>query len=255
MRGRQLVTRGRVAGTLALAGCLAAGFFAVGALGQRTSSAPVSPLIVVDQTIGGIAIGASEADVTALYGSPARSFATTLGAGDGLLFVYRFRGGFLVVTFVDGSVVTVETTSRYHHTDAAHGSWGPGRLFSRVSLPGAHEDYCSEGLWNATSGKRIATIITRAGDRIASVWITLVEDYSLCQVETQEPSFPTPPPPPTTTGASPAGPGTGPATTEPAAGNTTGTQDTTETHGNEHGEQDGDNDQGQDEGGGEGGSK
>ena len=60
-------------------------------------------------------------EVKQLYGDPDESMAVTVGAGDGTLLTYRFKGGFLYVTLVDGRVVTIETTARYHHTDAAHG--------------------------------------------------------------------------------------------------------------------------------------
>src|SRR5205085_3995679 len=110
----------------------------------------------------------------------------------------------------------------YHHTDSGHGYWGPGRLFSSVDLPGAHTDQCSGGLWNGGGAtKRVVTVVTRAGDRIASVWISLVAFYDLCESQTEEPQFTTP----TETATAPPGPfplnvdaqpgGTGDVTSDP----------------------------------------
>lgn len=214
-------TRGRVAGVLALGACFAAGLFAVGALGQQTIAGAPPALIVVDQSIGGVAIGATEAQVKQLYGEPEESTDVAAGTGDGVRLTYRFEGGFLLVTLVDGRVVTVETTSRYHHTDAAHGNWGPGRLFSSVQLPGAKVDRCSEGLWNGGGTKRVVTVVTRAGNRIASVWITLVAFYDLCDSQTVEPQFTTttetaPPPGPVPLNVDAQPSGTGDVTSEPA---------------------------------------
>ena len=200
------MTRSRIAALLALGGCFAAGLFAVGALGGPASTAAQSPLIVVDHSIGGIAIGSSQAKVTQLYGSPSQSMPVTAGASDGVLLTYRFTGGFLYFTLVDGRVVTIETTTRYHHTDARHGSWGPGVLFSKVQLPAFHFDGCSEGLWTGGAGKRVTTVVTPAGERIASVWITLVDYYDLCSSQTQEPQFTLPGTQTTATTAGPTGP-------------------------------------------------
>jgi hypothetical protein len=74
-----------VAGVVALAGCFAAGLFAVGALGQRDATAAPPSLIVVDQSIGGVALGASEAQVKDLYGDPDDSMDITVRSGDGVL--------------------------------------------------------------------------------------------------------------------------------------------------------------------------
>jgi hypothetical protein len=200
VRERRLPTRRRVAGALALIGCFAAGLFAVGALGQETAAGATPSLIVIDQSIGGVAIGSTEAQVKQLYGQPDQSMDVAAGNGAGVLLTYRFKGAFLLVTLVDGRVVTVETTAPYHHTDAAHGSWGPGRLFSSVRLPGARTDQCSGGVWDGSGTKRVATVVTRAGDRIASVWITVIAFYDLCDSQTQEPQFPT-----TTETTAPAG--------------------------------------------------
>jgi hypothetical protein len=156
---------------------------------------------VVDQSIGGVALGASEAQVKDLYGDPDDAIDIAVRSGDGVLLTYRFKGGVMLVTLVDGRVVTVETTSPYHHTDAARGSWGPGRPFSSVRLPNARPDRCSEGLWNGGGSKRVVTVVTRAGDRVASVWITLAAYYDLCDAQTEEPQFTTP-----TETAPPAGP-------------------------------------------------
>jgi hypothetical protein len=60
--------RRSLAGVVVLFAMLAAGgFFAVGALGRQSAD---SPLIVIDQSIGGVAIGMSQSDVVALYGTP-----------------------------------------------------------------------------------------------------------------------------------------------------------------------------------------
>jgi Divergent InlB B-repeat domain len=196
-----LVTRSRIAAVAALAGCFAAGLFAVGALGKQDAAAPPQ-LIVIDRSIGGIAIGSSQAQVTRLYGTPDESMPVTAGAGAGVLLTYHFKGGVFLVTLVGGRVVTIETTARYHQTDMQHGHWGPGKLFSTVQLPGSRRDQCSGGLWNGTGGKKIVTIVTRAGDRIASVWISLVAYYDLCASQIAEPEFS----PPTETTAGPTGP-------------------------------------------------
>ena len=107
------MTRSRIAAVAALTGCFAAGLFAVGALGKQVAAAPPQ-LIVIDRSIGGIAIGSSQAQVTRLYGTPDESMPVTAGAGAGagVLLTYHFKGGVFLVTLVGGRVVTIETTAR-----------------------------------------------------------------------------------------------------------------------------------------------
>jgi hypothetical protein len=67
-----------------------------------------SPAIILDQSIGGVAIGMFAVADGALYGSPDSSLTISLrGGGTGLLVRYHVHGGDLIVVFAQG-VFTLE---------------------------------------------------------------------------------------------------------------------------------------------------
>jgi hypothetical protein len=184
---------------LAIAGCLVAGLLAAAALGSKDRHASDSRLIVPGKSIGAVAIGASGAAVASVYGEPQSEIAVVVavGAPPGTLATYRSHGGRLYVTYDSrGTVVGVQTTSRYYRTA---GGIGVGVEFARAAaLPGFAVEYCADGVWSGGGGA-VTTIFTREGDFVASVWITAPSLFSQCAAETDlppEPSAPPPPPPP-----------------------------------------------------------
>ena len=170
-RGKRLI-----GGVALLAALFAGGFFAVGAVGRVSVD---SPLIVIDQSIGGVSIGMSQADVEALFGQPESTLEIALrGGGTGLLVRYRVHGGLLTVVYAGGRVVSVETDSSFYRTD---GGIGPGT--SKAGLHGFGEDFCSGGLWDGSGAippDGVVTIFQRNGDIVASVTITQLGYYDLC---------------------------------------------------------------------------
>jgi hypothetical protein len=172
------VRRGGLAGLFALLVVLfAGGFFAVGALSRGSAD---SPLIVLDQSIGGVAIGMSQGDVEALYGTPDDTLEITLrGGGTGLLVHYHVHGGELIVVYAGGRVVSIETDSSFYRTD---GGIGPGT--SKAGLGAFHTDFCSLGLWDGganTPLDGVVTIFERNGNEVADVTITELGYYDLCE--------------------------------------------------------------------------
>ena len=154
----------------------AAGVLAVGALGRQGDS----PMIVVDQSIGGVSIGMTQAEVEALLGAPVSTLDITLrGGGTGLLARYAEHGGLLLVEYADGRVISVETNSPFYRTS---GHIGPGT--SKAGLHGFHPDFCSLGLWDGSSAipvDGVVTVFELDGDQIADVTITELGYYNLCE--------------------------------------------------------------------------
>lgn len=172
MRGRVR----RIAGVLALGVVLfAAGALAVTALGRSSDS----PLIVPDQSIGGIALGMTRAQVEALYGPPDSTLEITLqGGGTGILARYAVHGGLLLVEYAGDHVVSIETTSPFFKTE---GGVGPGG--SKGGLHGYREDFCSGGLWTGAAGMppdAHVTIFALSGEHVYSVTITELGYYDVC---------------------------------------------------------------------------
>jgi len=171
--------RGWAAVVAVFAVVFAGGYLAVGALGRDSAD---SPTIVLDTSIGGVAIGMSQGQVEALYGAPDSSLTITLrGGGTGLLVRYHVHGGDLIVVFADGKVVSVETNASFYRTDDGI---GPGT--SKAGLHGFHEDFCSGGLWDGSAGlpaDGVVTVFQRNGDEVADVTITQVGYYDVCESE------------------------------------------------------------------------
>ena len=121
-----------------LGAVFAGGFALTSALGRGSAPAPV---IVVDKSIGGVAIGMTQADVEAVCGRPFDSFPIMLrGGGTGLLAKYHANGGVLIVEYADGLVVSIETSSPAFRTD---GGVGPGA--SKGGVHGFHQDAAGSG--------------------------------------------------------------------------------------------------------------
>ena len=184
------MSRGRAAAlVLLLGGLFAGGYGATSALGH--GSAP-PPLIAVNRSIAGVGIGMSQHRVLDLYGKATKTVAiTNAGGGMGMLWDYQLADGELIVEFVRGRVVSVETTSPSHRT--RHGA-GPGAPIAL--LHGFRHDFCSGGLWNGHPGlgpRAIVTVFVRDGDTVASVIVGRLVYYDLCDAvpKTQE----VPPPP------------------------------------------------------------
>jgi Divergent InlB B-repeat domain len=174
VQGRSIAALGAL-----LAVLFAGGFLAVGALGRGSAD---SPLIVFDRSIGGVAIGMTQAQVEALYGTPDSTMAVVArGGGTGLLARYQVHGGVLIVVYAAGRVVSVETDSSFYRTNTRI---GPGT--SSGGLHGFHQDLCSGGLWDGGAGlppDGVVTVFQRSGDLIADVTITQVGYYDLCESE------------------------------------------------------------------------
>jgi hypothetical protein len=185
MRGR------RTAALVVLLGALFAGGFALSSAPGHGSAPP--PVIVVDQSIGGVAIGMTQAQVEALYGAPDESHPTTLrGGGTGLLVTYHVTGGDLIIGYADGLVVSIETNSPSFRTG---GGKGPGSAAG--GIPGFHQDFCSNGLWDgsgATQPGDVITVFELAGDGIFSVTITLFGYYDVCESAPTDQEVPDPRP-------------------------------------------------------------
>jgi Divergent InlB B-repeat domain len=180
----------RIAAVTALAACLfALGFLAVGALGRQGDS----PAIVVDRSIGGVAIGMTQPEVEAILGEADSTPAVALrGGGAGLLARYRAHGGLLLVEYAGGHVVSVETTASFYRTS---GGAGPGT--SKAGLHGLRRDFCSLGLWDGTADTPptgVVTVFQLAGDRIASVTIAELGYYDLCEGAQPDQELPDPRP-------------------------------------------------------------
>jgi hypothetical protein len=174
VRGRAIAALGAL-----LAVLFAGGFLAVGALGRGSAD---SPLIVLDRSIGGVAIGMSQSEVEALYGAPDSTLAIVArDGGTGLLVTYHVHGGVLIVVYAGGKVVSVETDSSFYRTNTRI---GPGT--SPAGLGGLHPDLCSGGLWDGSAGlppDGVVTVFQRSGDEVADVTITQLGYYDLCESE------------------------------------------------------------------------
>jgi Divergent InlB B-repeat domain len=178
----------RLAGVVVLLAALFAGGYTMSALGRGSDD---SPTIVVDQSIGGISIDMSQADVEALYGPPDEFTTITLPNGVGVLAHYHLHGGDLIVVYAEGHVVSIETTSPFYKTA---GGAGPGGPIS--SVKGFQEDFCSGGLWDgasATSPGDVVTVFERNGDEIGAVTITKLGFYDLCDSTGADQEVPQPP--------------------------------------------------------------
>jgi hypothetical protein len=181
--GSDRLRRAAVA-TIALAACLAGGFLAAGALGNRTADAP---LIVLDRSIGGVALGSTRADVEATYGKPFKQL-VLVGAGGAraVLAYYRVHGTTLHVTYAGGRVVSVEANARYYKTP---GGLGPGSSIEDAP-PGFAQDPCGLGAWSGGDNRGAFTVLTRDGDVISSVLITLSSYFTACRGEGTPPPAP-----------------------------------------------------------------
>jgi hypothetical protein len=174
VRGRGLAV---VLGIVAV--LFAGGYLSVGALGRASAD---SSLIILDRSIGGVAIGMSQDDVEALYGAPDNTQTiVTRGGRTGLLARYHVHGGVLIVVYAEGRVVSVETDSSFYRTGEGI---GPGT--SKAGLGGFHQDFCSGGLWDGSAGlplDGVVTVFERSGDEVADVTITELGYYDLCESE------------------------------------------------------------------------
>jgi hypothetical protein len=180
--GSDTLRRAAVA-TIAVAACLAGGYLAAGAFGNRSADAP---LIVLDRSIGGVSLGSTRAEVEATYGKPFKQLALVgAGGAQALLAYYRVHGTTLYVTYANGRVVSIETSSRYYRTG---GGLGPGSSIERAP-PGFGQDPCSLGLWSG-SNRGAFTVLTRDGDVISNVLITLSSYFSACEGEGTPPPAP-----------------------------------------------------------------
>ena len=132
-----------------------------------TPSAPVQPLptpapttptnpppnIVVDESVGGVSIGMSEAAVVALLGPPSSTLTLSLGNGKtGLFAHYHEHGGDFLVTYdSSGHVISIEVYSSFYRTSAGV---GPGSaLTDAARLRGFRADFCQYGYWNGNADK------------------------------------------------------------------------------------------------------
>jgi uncharacterized repeat protein (TIGR02543 family) len=185
MRGR------RTAALVVLFGAVFAGGFALSSAPGHGSAPP--PLIVVDQSIGGVAIGMTQAQVEAEYGAPDESQPTTSrGDGTGLLVTYHVEGGDLIIGYDHGRVVSIETSSTSFRTG---GGVGPGSTAGGVG--GFRQDFCSGGLWNGSADTQpdgAVTVFALAGDDVFSVTITLFGYYDACESAPTDQEVPDPRP-------------------------------------------------------------
>ena len=213
-------SRGGLLGLVAVCGLIAAGLLAVSAVGRKSADAPV---IVIDRSIGGIALAMSEQRVRAQYGPPDSSFVSAgEGAEKGLFATYRRHGGFLSVVYSGGKVVGVLTNARFYKTAKQYGAWGPGGAMTMVRGLGVrapfHDEPCSFGLSNATRNAPVATLAIPRDGAVDTVWITRKAFYDLCSAQTSESGPAAPGPSATsfvlTVSATPSG--TGSVTSDPA---------------------------------------
>lgn len=194
--GRAVVSIARLRGLRRLGGLLvvaaalfSAGVLAVTALGRQGDQ----PLIVLDRSIGGIALGMSRSDVEGLLGAPGSTLAILLrGGGTGVLATYHVHGGELLVEYAGDRVVSIETTSSFYRTE---NGIGPGT--SKAGLHGFHTDFCTLGLWDATAAtppEGPITVFDLAGDEIFSVTVTELGYYDLCDSAPADQELPDPRP-------------------------------------------------------------
>lgn len=161
-------------GVVALAGV---GTFALTATGGKRAD---SPLIVVNEAIGGIFLGMPAADALALAGEPEAT--TPLVGADGSIGTiarYTKHGGWFEIQLVGGRVVSVETTSPYYTSPDGIGPAGATEAVA--AEPGFRPDYCSLGYWTGTGeGDTPITIAFTRGDTIWNVQIAYPEYYVDC---------------------------------------------------------------------------
>jgi hypothetical protein len=143
-----------------------------------------SPSIVLDHSIGSLALGMTRAELVAELGRPRSTLAIALGNGEtGLLARFRVHGALLIVlTDARGRVVFIETYSPFFRTVAGV---GPGSSIDLVqTLPGFHQDQCDFGYWdwakNGSANDEI-TVFTVSGPVVASVVVTRLRYYTPCR--------------------------------------------------------------------------
>jgi hypothetical protein len=159
---------------------------------------PPPPAVVINESIGSIALGMAEAEVIAQLGEPSSTLELTLGGGKKGRFVrYRSHGGWLLITYdSSGRVASIEATSPFYVTA---GGIGPGsQLTQAEALPGFRTDFCEAGVWNGSAQTKpndVVTVFAAAGGEIASVLITELRLYTACFSGSTE--LPPPPQPKT----------------------------------------------------------
>jgi hypothetical protein len=136
--------------------------------------------VVVNRSIGPIAIGMTRPRVTALLGRPKSTLTISSSVGEpGTLARYVSHGAPLQVVFgSDGRVVSVQAYSSAYRTAAGA---GPGSSVSR--LHGFHQDYCELGYWNgngATPQGGVVTVFSSNGGFIEGVLISQLRFYTAC---------------------------------------------------------------------------
>jgi hypothetical protein len=132
------------------------------------------PNVVVDHSIGGVALGAAEAAVEKIIGSPLARRALALGGGAaGTLARYAVDGAPFLVAYDPGKrAVSITAYSTYFFTPAGLGPGSP-RAFVTAVRRFAHP--CNTGFWDGTAGAAPAhavTLFTIAKGSVAAVVIT-----------------------------------------------------------------------------------
>lgn len=124
---------------------------AVLALALPAPASADAGLIVVGRSIGPVALGMTSADVVAAIGQPARVDRFTWPSGQpGSTGVYRKHGGLFRVSYAGGTVVGVETASRFYRTASGIGPGTPYAVAQAAS--GFRFDACTGGFMRKAHG-------------------------------------------------------------------------------------------------------
>ena len=139
--------------------------------------------VVVDRSIGPIAIGMTRARVTALLGRPKSTLTIWASPGEpGSLAQYVSHGAPFQVEFGSNArVVSIQASSSAYRTAAG---LGPGSAVTPVSrLPAFHQDLCELGYWNGTAAtpqRGVVTVFSSNGGFVEGVLISELRFYTAC---------------------------------------------------------------------------
>jgi uncharacterized repeat protein (TIGR01451 family) len=148
-----------------------------------TTATPPHSTLVVDRSIDGVSIGATERQVEDVLGKPESTLALSFLCGKKAhLARYHSHGALFLVTFdCAGNVVSIETYSPFYKTA---GGLGPGSSLADVAaLKGFVADFCELGYWDGNAGTKpsdVVTVFTPNGGLVASVLITELRYYTAC---------------------------------------------------------------------------
>ena len=138
------------------------------------------PNVVVDRSVGGVALDMAEPAVVRLLGKPRARQAGKRGT---TVAQYRVAGAPFLVTFdATGRVAAIRASAPFFFTPAGIGPGSPGAFVA--ALRGFASDPCGSGFWNGAgaraSSARPVTVFTLRGNEVASVLITRVGLFLPC---------------------------------------------------------------------------